>query len=55
VQQLTDKYGVTMAQSCICSFLRMKTPELSFKEPLTSPRNLLRAYTLIERYTGEGL
>ncbi len=51
--QLGDKYNLPVVHSATCSFLRCKASELTYSQPITSARNPLRAYTLVERYLSD--
>jgi hypothetical protein len=53
VLQLADKYNLYVVQSSSCSFLRYNSSELTYSQPITSARNPLRAYTLVEMYLSD--
>ncbi len=51
--QLGDEYNLPVVHSATCSFLRYNASELTFTQPITSARNPLRAYTLVEMYLSD--
>ncbi len=53
VLQLGDEYNLPVVHSATCSFLRYNASELTFTQPITSARNPLRAYTLVEMYLSD--
>ncbi|KAG2452032.1 hypothetical protein HYH02_003070 [Chlamydomonas schloesseri] len=48
--RLAHKYDMPQLQTCCALFLAVNLHEASLKEPLASPKNLLHAASLAERY-----
>ncbi|KXZ54633.1 hypothetical protein GPECTOR_4g698 [Gonium pectorale] len=52
VWQLADKYNMRIVHGFCATFLAVNVPCLSLDEPLSSPKNLLKAASMVEQYGG---